>query len=88
MVTDANLSKHSRQMMGKKEFEAMKDTAYFVNMARGGLVDEEALAAALHSGEIAGAGLDTFEEEPKVSSPRNLPLRSTQLPPHLELTSP
>lgn len=76
----ANLSKHSRQMMGKKEFEAMKDTAYFVNMARGGLVDEEALAAALHSGEIAGAGLDTFEAEPKVSAALRAEPRAFLLP--------
>ncbi len=62
----ANLSKHSRRMMGKAEFNAMKPTAYFVNMARGGLVDEEALAEALATGEIAGAGIDTFEQEPNI----------------------
>jgi glyoxylate reductase len=76
----ANLSKHSRQMMGMKEFKAMKTTAYFVNMARGGLVDEEALAAALHAGEIAGAGLDTFEEEPKVSAALRAEPRAFLLP--------
>ena len=58
----------------------MKTTAYFVNMARGGLVDEEALAAALHAGEIAGAGLDTFEEEPKVSAALRAEPRAFLLP--------
>ena len=42
----------------------MKNTAYLVNVTRGGIVDEEALIAALESGEIAGAGLDVCEKEP------------------------
>lgn len=51
-------------MIGAPQLKAMKRTAYLVNVARGGLIDEKALAAALRSGEIAGAGLDVFVSEP------------------------
>jgi D-3-phosphoglycerate dehydrogenase len=50
--------------IGKREFGMMKASAYLINTARGSLVDEEALIAALWSGEIAGAGLDATEMEP------------------------
>jgi phosphoglycerate dehydrogenase-like enzyme len=52
------------KLLGKKEFRAMKPTAYVINAARGGEIDEEALVWALQTGEIAGAGLDVFAEEP------------------------
>ncbi len=51
-------------LIGKKELELMKDTAYLINCARGKVVDEAALIEALNKGEIAGAGIDVFEEEP------------------------
>ena len=51
-------------MIGAEQLRAMKKTAYVVNVARGGLIDEAALAAALRDGEIAGAGLDVFVSEP------------------------
>ncbi|MET0736143.1 MAG: phosphoglycerate dehydrogenase [Microbacterium sp.] len=51
-------------MIGAEQFRIMKPTAYVVNVARGGLIDEEALHAALTAGEIAGAGLDVFTSEP------------------------
>lgn len=50
--------------INKEALEKMKPTAYLLNCARGGLVDEQALYQAIKSGEIAGAGLDVFEEEP------------------------
>ncbi|UXW84569.1 phosphoglycerate dehydrogenase [Microbacterium azadirachtae] len=53
-------------MIGAEQFRAMKPTAYVVNVARGGLIDEEALLVALQNGEIAGAGLDVFTSEPPV----------------------
>ena len=51
-------------MIGAKEFEMMKSTAILINTARGGLVDEAALAEALKSGVIAGAGFDVLTAEP------------------------
>src|SRR5690606_13782237 len=51
-------------MIGAAQLTAMKKTAYVVNVARGGLIDEAALAQALRDGEIAGAGLDVFTSEP------------------------
>ena len=51
-------------MMGPEQFKMMRSTAYFVNTARGGLVDEEALYAALSQGTISGAALDVMEQEP------------------------
>lgn len=53
-------------MIGAEQFRIMKPSAFVVNVARGGLIDEEALHAALISGEIAGAGLDVFTSEPPV----------------------
>lgn len=51
-------------MIGEAQLKAMKQTAFVVNVARGGLVDEDALVAALDAGEIAGAALDVFMQEP------------------------
>ena len=51
-------------MIGAAQLKAMKTSAYVVNVARGGLIDEAALAAALKAGEIAGAGIDVFTSEP------------------------
>ena len=55
----------TKYVIGKKEFEIMKDGVGIVNAARGGVIDEVALISALESGKVAFAGLDTFEEEPK-----------------------
>lgn len=60
----AVLTPETRHILGEKEFRAMKPTTYVVNTARGGLIDQEALATALREGWIAGAGLDVLEQEP------------------------
>ena len=54
----------TRGMIGEKEIETMKSTAMIVNCARGGIIDEKALTAALNSGRLAGAGIDCFEKDP------------------------
>ena len=56
-------------MLGADAFKKMKSTAYVVNVARGGLVDEEALYTALQAGDIAGAGVDVFSKEPSTDLP-------------------
>lgn len=68
-------------LMGSKEFHKMKNTAILINTARGQLVDEVALANALKSGEIWAAGLDVFENEPKIL-PELLELDNAIVCPH------
>jgi len=58
------LSPESRGFIGERQFPMMKPSAIFINTARGGLVDEQALIAALSAQSIAGAGLDVFDTEP------------------------
>jgi D-3-phosphoglycerate dehydrogenase len=73
-------------MISTEQFAAMKPTAFVVNVARGGLIDEEALHTALVSGEIAGAGLDVFTSEPPAeggSARALLDLPNVVVTPHL-----
>ncbi len=63
-------------MIGAEQFALMKPTAYVVNVARGGLIDEAALYTALTTGEIAGAGLDVFTSEPPKEDGTAFPLLS------------
>ena len=58
------LDENTYHLFGEKELKAMKNTAYLINVSRGGIVDENALLAALKTGKIAGAGLDVVENEP------------------------
>lgn len=59
----------SQYLIDSTAFQRMKDGVYIVNTARGPLIDEDALLAALESGKVAGAGLDVFEREPPGASP-------------------
>ena len=77
------LTPETEGMIGEREFKLMKEDAILVNVARGPVVDEEALVEALKSGEIRGAGLDVFEEEPKVHPGLKELTESVVLAPHI-----
>jgi phosphoglycerate dehydrogenase-like enzyme len=64
VVLGLPLTTDTRHIIGREELRAMKPSAYLINVARGGVMDDSALAEALREGWIAGAGLDVFEEEP------------------------
>lgn len=76
------LTPETHHLIGASELAAMKPTAVLVNAARGPVIDEPALAAALAAGEIAAAGLDVYEREPQVE-PALLGLENVVLSPHL-----
>ena len=78
----AALLPETHHLVGAREFRRMKPSAFFINTARGAIVDEAALARALEAGEIAGAGLDVFEHEPEIE-PALLTLPNVVLTPHL-----
>ena len=61
-----NFEDANHELVGEKQFKMMKPTAYFINVARGRIVDEPALIRALQDGTIAGAGLEVFRSEPPV----------------------
>ncbi|RZL39013.1 MAG: D-glycerate dehydrogenase [Rubrivivax sp.] len=75
-------SAESHHAIAAAELALMKPTATLVNIARGGIVDEDALAAALREGRLGAAGLDVFEGEPKVN-PALLGLPNIVLTPHI-----
>ncbi|CAG9620656.1 D-2-hydroxyacid dehydrogenase [Sutcliffiella rhizosphaerae] len=64
IVITVPLTQETNKLIGKNEFILMKDSAFLINIGRGEVIDEEALIHALNNKEIAGAGLDVFENEP------------------------
>lgn len=70
-------------MIGAETFAAMKPAAFFINTARGPIVDEDALYEALTKGTIAGAGLDVHTVEPRPTPDKLATLRNVVLTPHI-----
>tara|TARA_R110002126_G_C10487031_1_gene502658 strand:- start:3896 stop:4879 length:984 start_codon:yes stop_codon:yes gene_type:complete len=76
------LTEQTHHLIGKEVFKLMPDHSILINISRGPVVDEAALAEALHSHHISGAGIDVFEEEPKVH-PKLLNAPNCILLPHI-----
>lgn len=77
----------TRGMIAAEQFKAMKPTAFFLNAARGDVVNEPALIAALKNGEIAGAGLDVLVEEPFPADHPFMTMPNVVLTPHMAAQS-
>jgi glyoxylate/hydroxypyruvate/2-ketogluconate reductase len=82
VVLQVPYSPATHHLIGAAELKRMKPTAYLINTARGGVVDDCALVGALREGTIRGAGLDVFENEPKLN-PGFLELKNVVLLPHI-----
>ncbi len=83
VITLLPLTDETYHMVGEEQFRKMKDTAWFVNVARGSIVDEKALIKALRERWIAGAALDVFEEEPLPESSPLWDMDNVILTPHV-----
>jgi len=77
------LTKETHGMIAKKEFRTMKRSAFLINVARGPIVSHDALVKALRDGQIAGAGIDVFDQEPLPLEDPLLGLDNVVLTPHL-----
>ena len=83
VVIAVPLTHETTKLIGEKELLAMKPTAYIINIARGGIIDEEVLIRALEEHWIAGAGLDVFATEPLPATSRLWELPNVIFSPHI-----
>lgn len=81
------LNEQSKLMINEKSLALFKPTAYLINTARGGLIDENALAAALNSGKIAGAALDVLTSEPPEADNPLIHAKNCIITPHMAWAS-
>ncbi len=88
VVTALPLTEETQGLFGLKQFEAMKRSAYFFNIARGAIVNEQDLVTALQKGLISGAGLDVFEDEPLPATSPLWEMPNVIITPHLAALSP
>ncbi len=82
VIVHTSLFPSTFHLVGEAEFKLMRRSAYFINASRGAVVDEAALIAALQAGEIAGAGLDVFEQEPPAENNPLFAMENVILSPH------
>jgi len=88
VVVALPLTPQTRGLIGERELQMMKPTAWFINVGRGPIVHETALIQALRAGRIAGAALDVFEHEPLLSDSPLYELENVILTPHVSGASP
>lgn len=82
VIVHTSLFPSTFHLVGADQFRMMKNTAYIINAARGPVIDEAAMIAALRAGEIAGAGLDVFEQEPPQADNPLFTMDNVILSPH------
>jgi len=83
VVLSLPLTKETQGLIGKAQLKSMKRTGYLINVSRGGIVHESRLIEALKQGWIAGAGLDTFENEPLPENSELWGFRNVIITPHI-----
>jgi phosphoglycerate dehydrogenase-like enzyme len=88
VVVVVPLTNDTQKMFNAEAFQAMKDSAFFVNIARGEICDEDALIAALEQKQIAGAALDVFSQEPLPSTSPLWKLPNALMSPHISGPTP
>jgi len=81
------LTEQTEKLISTNEFKKMKKSAFLINTARGAIIDQEALVKALESDEIAGAGLDTFPQEPLPADSPLFNLNNIIITPHIAGTA-
>lgn len=82
VIVHTSLFPTTYHLVGAEQFKLMKKTAYIINAARGPVIDETAMIEAIQSGEIAGAGLDVFEQEPPAANNALFAFEDVVLSPH------
>ena len=83
VVLAVPLTDETRGLIGEAELQQMKSSAVLINIARGAVVDQEALIRALKNGEIAGAGLDVFDQEPLAEDSELWGMENVIMSPHI-----